>query len=293
MSQTTTEKTIQTTNALAHTETTRKGHPKRRRFTAFERTVVIAASLRFLATFSALLAFTLNKATPSPDVPIVAAISLLTVALFVSRARWAPLVCIPLAAYVVYNTFSNPFVLFDLANPKGPNGGQGYPLFIADVLALGSTLMILGCAIGAAVENYRQGNSGIRSWYAPGMLLVTGCMIGALFIGTLAAPSGGTTTYTNGVPTVHMGAGGFNQPSITISKGSKLLLVNDSSVEHVFFNGSWQNGNPVNTQEAGAPVINNISLKSGSLAIGPFTTAGTFHIYCSVHQGMNLTVIVQ
>ena len=27
--------------------------------------------------------------------------------------------------------------------------------------------------------------------------------------------------------------------------------------------------------------------------IGPFNTAGTFHLYCTVHQGMNLTVIVQ
>jgi plastocyanin len=31
----------------------------------------------------------------------------------------------------------------------------------------------------------------------------------------------------------------------------------------------------------------------GSVEIGPFTTAGTYHIYCTVHQGMNLEIIVQ
>ena len=33
--------------------------------------------------------------------------------------------------------------------------------------------------------------------------------------------------------------------------------------------------------------------KSGSLKIGPFTTAGIFHIYCTIHRGMNLTIVVQ
>jgi hypothetical protein len=29
------------------------------------------------------------------------------------------------------------------------------------------------------------------------------------------------------------------------------------------------------------------------LECGPFTTAGIFHIYCTIHQGMNLTIVVQ
>jgi plastocyanin len=27
--------------------------------------------------------------------------------------------------------------------------------------------------------------------------------------------------------------------------------------------------------------------------IGPFTTAGVFHLYCTIHQGMSLTIVVQ
>ncbi len=48
-------------------------------------------------------------------------------------------------------------------------------------------------------------------------------------------------------------------------------------------------------QENGAPVVNNMQFSGsdGSQTIGPFNTIGTFHLYCSVHPGMNLTVIVQ
>jgi len=27
--------------------------------------------------------------------------------------------------------------------------------------------------------------------------------------------------------------------------------------------------------------------------IGPFTTTGVFHIYCTLHTGMNLTIVVE
>ncbi len=35
------------------------------------------------------------------------------------------------------------------------------------------------------------------------------------------------------------------------------------------------------------------ALVGDALAFGPFNVVGTFHIYCTVHPGMNLTVIVQ
>lgn len=62
---------------------------------------------------------------------------------------------------------------------------------------------------------------------------------------------------------------------------------------HILANGSWLNGQPKPSKEPGAPSINNMQINGTSVEIGPFTTAGTYHIYCTVHQGMNLTVIVQ
>ena len=48
-------------------------------------------------------------------------------------------------------------------------------------------------------------------------------------------------------------------------------------------------------QESGAPGMNNVQISGNgsSQVIGPFNTPGTYHFYCTVHPGMNLTVIVQ
>ena len=94
---------------------------------------------------------------------------------------------------------------------------------------------------------------------------------------------------------VHMGNTNFVQSSVTISKGSSLNLIDDVAVTHIIGNGSWVNGAPVLASEPGAPTVNNLQFTSAgqSQTIGPFNTAGTYHLYCSVHQNMNLTVIVQ
>ena len=92
---------------------------------------------------------------------------------------------------------------------------------------------------------------------------------------------------------VHLGPGNFLQSTVTVPKGSKLLLVDDGSFLHILANGSWQNGQPQPAQEPGAPSVNNVQINGTRVEIGPFTTAGIYHIYCTVHQGMNLTVIVQ
>jgi plastocyanin len=100
--------------------------------------------------------------------------------------------------------------------------------------------------------------------------------------------SGGST------PTVHMCGNNFVQTSITISKGQSLTLVDDASSTHIIANGNWVNGSAQPKQESGAPVVNNLQFNGNdSKTIGPFNTADTFHLYCTVHQGMNLTVIVQ
>ena len=94
-------------------------------------------------------------------------------------------------------------------------------------------------------------------------------------------------------PTVHMGGADFLQHSITISKGDSLTLVDDVSVAHTITNGSWVNSVAKSATESGAPSYNQQFGGNDSSTVGPFSTAGTFHLYCTVHPGMNLTVIVQ
>jgi plastocyanin len=92
-----------------------------------------------------------------------------------------------------------------------------------------------------------------------------------------------------------MGETTFLQSSVTISKGSSLTLIDDVPVLHIIGNGSWVNNAIKPAREAGAPVVNNLQFNAAgqSMAVGPFNTAGTYHLYCSVHLNMNLTVIVQ
>lgn len=120
--------------------------------------------------------------------------------------------------------------------------------------------------------------------------------------GTPEANSGGSTpTSTSGGgsggcagTTVHMSASDFVQTCANISKGSKLTLVDDVQVLHIISNGMWDSsGNQVTTKEPGAPTVSDVNISGGQADIGPFNTAGTFHIYCSVHVNMNLVVNVK
>jgi len=92
---------------------------------------------------------------------------------------------------------------------------------------------------------------------------------------------------------VHLGVSSFEQSSVTISKGSKLLLIDDGNFLHILQNGSWVNNSPHSSAEPGAPSVQHVNVNGNSVEIGPFNTAGTFHIYCTIHPGMNLTIIVQ
>ena len=100
---------------------------------------------------------------------------------------------------------------------------------------------------------------------------------------------------TSGPNPVHMNGNTFVQTSLTIKKGESITLINDSLFSsHTIANGTWENNTAKPAREAGAPAANNVQIGGNSSAtIGPFTTAGTFQFFCTVHPGMNLTVIVQ
>ncbi|GAC1432979.1 MAG: hypothetical protein NVS4B1_24110 [Ktedonobacteraceae bacterium] len=95
--------------------------------------------------------------------------------------------------------------------------------------------------------------------------------------------------------TVHMTDSTFGRPSITIAKGSKLTLISDTSQAHIIDNGTWSSdGLPHPKIEPGAPVIKDAQfLDNSPQSFGPFNTPGTYQLYCTIHTGMNLTVIVK
>jgi hypothetical protein len=93
-------------------------------------------------------------------------------------------------------------------------------------------------------------------------------------------------------PTVHMGALGFIQNSITPRKGEMLDLADDSISPHQIENGSWVNGMAKPAIEPGAPRVDQVFNGYDSAQIGPFNAVGTFHLFCAIHEMMNLTVYV-
>jgi plastocyanin len=127
----------------------------------------------------------------------------------------------------------------------------------------------------------------MKRWYA----LLTSCGVAVLLLITCGLTGCGSSASGN---QVHMNDTDFVQSSITIEKGESVTLVADTFSAHVIANGTWENGASRPSKESGAPVINNVSVGgNSSQTIGPFTTAGSFKLYCTVHSGMNLTVVVQ
>lgn len=250
-------------------------------------------SFLVMAIFATLgdIALAIGTGAPSRDLLIATIIMWLGVILLATRLRWAPVITTLIGAYVLYVAFVEPFAWESLANPKGPNGGLYH--FVGNVVICAVAMLAFGGSLTEAVRLYRGGSTAPR-WLPTALGVVVGMVVGAIFIGAIsqpAAPAG--TTFTNGVPTVHLSAGSFDQTTLTIATGSKLLLVDDTSSVHIIDNGTWQGHTAHTAREPGAPLVANVHLSGDSATIGPFTTAGTYHIYCVVHPGMELTIVVQ
>ena len=122
------------------------------------------------------------------------------------------------------------------------------------------------------------------------VLLVLWSVITLLLV-ACGSVSSATNTAEN---VVHMNSMQFVQTSVTIKKGERLTLIDDALTPHIVANGTWENGMPHSAREPGAPLVKDVQINgTDSLVLGPFTTAGTFKLYCTIHSGMNLTVVVQ
>ena len=127
--------------------------------------------------------------------------------------------------------------------------------------------------------------------FALGSIVLAGCSSQGTTIGsTTTTNGGGNGNCANG--TVHTLVTTFQEACVNVAKGSKLQVVPVVNSLHILDNGSWVNGQQVPMTEAGAPTVSNVQVTAGTVSLGPFTTAGTYHIFCTVHPNMNLTVIV-
>ena len=223
---------------------------------------------------------------------ITTAALLLMAGLVAIGLRWTPLLGALLSGIFLTIMSGQPEVIYHMTHPKEGD----FASFVLDTLLFAFLVVTLGATLSAIVQNYWQRERRAPRWLPAVLSGVAGMVIGAILIAAIAQPVATTSTgptTTGGEPAIHLDPGNFLQSSVIVPKGSKLLLVDDGPFLHILTNGSWQNGQPKPAKEPGAPSVNNLQINGTSVEIGPFSTAGAYHIYCTVHQGMNLTIIVQ
>ncbi|HEY7092689.1 MAG TPA: hypothetical protein VH393_05890 [Ktedonobacterales bacterium] len=160
--------------------------------------------------------------------------------------------------------------------------------FVAEVLNYSLILMVIGVCVVKLVQLLRHETLHTPRWMTPALTALAGLALGAMLVGMTAQSSGATTA------SVHMTASRFAPDIVALHPGDSLTVTNDGAAPHILSNGSWgQDNHPTPAAETGAPAVNNVQVTSGSVTIGPFTTTGVYHIYCTVHPGMTLTIVVQ
>jgi len=124
-------------------------------------------------------------------------------------------------------------------------------------------------------------------------LLIILALFSLLAIVIAACRDRGASSSADGPNTVHTNDLIFLKDQMTIKKGQSITVINDVGTPHVIANGTWDNSNPKPLKEQGAPVVNVNLPGTETKIIGPFNTAGVFHLYCTIHPNMNLTITVQ
>ena len=245
-----------------------------------------------LAYFAELLRVLLIAHMFIPPILVTGMVTLLGAALSFLRFRPAPAIGAVIALGVVSFQMSVPIAQYTIMHP-----GDDAVTFIVLLTILFFGLVAGIAGIVATLQHYRHPGApaprNLRLLLTSFATFVVGMMVVSLIVAANPPTSAASPT-TNGEPTVHMSATDFVQNVVLVPKGAKLLIVNDSSVEHILQNGAWDaNGTPHALVEPGAPTLHSIDITGGSQEIGPFTTAGAYHIYCTIHTGMNLTIVVQ
>lgn len=217
-------------------------------------------------------------------------LALLATVLVSMRRRPLYTLAVPIGAFLLYGLVTQPGVLHNLGNPKTIDGG--YAHFLGVMLPIMAALIATIASLGAALQRARYSHRIPRS-LSLALSLMLGLTIGAMLFGVIVQPPSLPHPYlTNGVWTVDLDVSSFTVKEVHLPKGSKLLLNDPTAVHHQLVNGQWVQGAPIQHREPGAPSVNNISITGGGVIIGPFVTAGTYHIICMLHRGMTLTVIV-
>ncbi|HZO74078.1 MAG TPA: plastocyanin/azurin family copper-binding protein [Ktedonobacteraceae bacterium] len=239
-------------------------------------------------------------AVDQPVVLILAGFESLIVALTLFGLRWVMLLGSFLGGFMLFVfTTATSFPVHHLSHPKDAFGYNVLPavsflMFTVMITLFWCAAALLVTGVTAVIHNYFSRNRQTPSWFKTVMVGAICIWLGAFVLGALTQPE--PSVAANSAPgTVHLQVGSFSQSSINLSKGDKLTLIDDGTYHHNISMGRWVNGQPKLQDQPGAPKVRNreINAAGASLVIGPFTTAGTYYLICSLHHNMMLKIIVK
>jgi plastocyanin len=125
-------------------------------------------------------------------------------------------------------------------------------------------------------------------------LLATGCLLALTACGASGSKDDTATSSTSkdGV-TVSTGLLAFDPKSVTVTKGQTVTWVGGDNITHVLVQGSYDLGaDGLRTNEKDDKAFNLKLNRKGQRVSHTYTTAGTFTYFCTIHHGMNGTVVV-
>lgn len=205
--------------------------------------------------------------------------------------RWAMIVPLVFCTLGVIADFASGFPEYTLTHPSAD-----YVPFALFVLSYPLLVMVIVAAAVKLAQTIRHETPRAPTWTRPALAAMLGLMLGAFLIGISAQPptGGSAGAAKEGTKTVHLAPDRFVPDIIALHKGDTLTMVNDTPVPHTIANGTWSAGNKQTPgAEPGAPTIKDVDVNGATVSVGPFTTPGTYHVYCRLHPGMSLTIIVQ
>jgi len=234
-----------------------------------------------------------------PEVLILAGIEAFVAALTLFGLRWPPILgsLLGFAMLLVFMT-ATAFPIHHLTHPKDAFGYGVIPAisFVMYMVMTGlfwCAAMLIITGVTTVIHNYFLSKWQSFPWFKAALTGAICIWCGAVIVGALVQPDRPLTALSP--TTVALEVGSFSQSSITLNKGDKLTIVDSGAYHHNLSMGRWINGQPVLQNQAGAPTLRNkdVNAAGATVALGPFTTAGTFYLLCSLHHNMMLKITVQ
>ena len=233
-----------------------------------------------------------------PVVLILAGIESFIGALTLFGLRWTALLgsLIGVAMLLIF-TSATGFPIHHLTHPKDAFGYGVLPqisflLYIVMTGLFWSAAMLIVTGVTSVIHNYFLRTHQVFPWYKTVLTGAICLWIGAILVGALTQPERPLTALAPG--TVALEVGSFSESSITLAKGDKLTLIDTGAYHHNLSMGRWVDGQPLIENQPGAPSLKNqdVDASGATVVVGPFNTAGTFYLICSLHHNMMLKIIV-